>query len=366
MKKKLPVIIFSLFIILGLSIMLYPVVVNYVNSNQAVEVISDYSEGIASNTNNVNKEMLEAARLYNSKLSGINIVDIFNNPDVKTGDEEYLSILNVRDSGMMGYLQIPKIDVKIPIYHGTSDDVLQKGVGHVEGSSLPVGGETTHSVLSAHSGLPSARLFTDLNQLRNGDMFYIYVLDQVLAYKVDQVLVVEPSDVEALSLQEGKDYVTLVTCTPYAINTHRLLVRGTRVEYNPEVLENTPVEKELGKDQIILYLSLGLVIVILLFVLFFVIRSKKKTKKDTSITNNVISSEVINTSVDAVNTMNNVSEVPVNNNLIDASEAVNNREMVKTVASDDNVTFNNEVSVSDVSSEENTNDTNNTNDIDII
>lgn len=188
----------------------------------------------------------------------------------------------------------------------------------------------------------------------------------MLAYKVDQVLVVEPSDVEALSLQEGKDYVTLVTCTPYAINTHRLLVRGTRVEYNPEVLENTPVEKELGKDQIILYLSLGLVVVILLFVLFFVIRSKKKTKKDTSITNNVISSEVINTSVDAVNTMNSVSEVPVNNNLIDASEDVNSREMVKTVASDDNVTFNNEVSVSDVSSEENTNDTNNTDDIDII
>lgn len=360
MKKKLPVIIFSLFIILGLSIMLYPVVVNYVNSNQAVEVISDYSEGIASNTNNVNKEMLEAARLYNSKLSGINIVDVFNNPDVKTGDEEYLSILNVRDSGMMGYLQIPKIDVKIPIYHGTSDEVLQKGVGHVEGSSLPVGGETTHSVLSAHSGLPSARLFTDLNQLRNGDMFYIYVLDQVLAYKVDQVLVVEPSDVEALSLQEGKDYVTLVTCTPYAINTHRLLVRGTRVEYNPEVLENTPVEKELGKDQIILYLSLGLVVVILLFVLFFVIRGKKKAKKDTATTdNNVTNSEVINT-------MNSVNEVPVNNNLIDASEAVNSREMVKTVASDDNVTFNNEVSVSDVSSEENTNDTNNTNDIDII
>lgn len=360
MKKKLPVIIFSLFIILGLSIMLYPVIINYVNSNQAVEVISDYSEGIASNTNNVNKEMLEAARLYNSKLSGINIVDVFNNPDVKTGDEEYLSILNVRDSGMMGYLQIPKIDVKIPIYHGTSDEVLQKGVGHVEGSSLPVGGETTHSVLSAHSGLPSARLFTDLNQLRNGDMFYIYVLDQVLAYKVDQVLVVEPSDVEALSLQEGKDYVTLVTCTPYAINTHRLLVRGTRVEYNPEVLENTPVEKELGKDQIILYLSLGLVVVILLFVLFFVVRGKKKAKKDTATTdNNVTNSEVINT-------MNSVNEVPVNNLVGTSENVITNTEMVKTVTNNENVTFNNEVSVSDVSSEEKAVDTNNTNDIDII
>lgn len=360
MKKKLPVIIFSLFIILGLSIMLYPVIINYVNSNQAVEVISDYSEGIASNTNNVNKEMLEAARLYNSKLSGINIVDVFNNPDVKTGDEEYLSILNVRDSGMMGYLQIPKIDVKIPIYHGTSDEVLQKGVGHVEGSSLPVGGETTHSVLSAHSGLPSARLFTDLNQLRNGDMFYIYVLDQVLAYKVDQVLVVEPSDVEALSLQEGKDYVTLVTCTPYAINTHRLLVRGTRVEYNPEVLENTPVEKELGKDQIILYLSLGLVVVILLFVLFFVVRGKKKAKKDTATTdNNVTNSEVINT-------MNSVNEVPVNNLVGTSENVITNTEMVKTVTNNENVTFNNEVSVSDVSSEEKAVDTDKTNDIDII
>lgn len=311
MKKKLPVIIFILFIILGLSIMLYPVVINYVNSNQAVAVISDYSEGIASNTNNVNKEMLEAARLYNNKLSGINIVDVFNNPDVKTKDEEYLSILNVRNSGMMGYLQIPKIDVKIPIYHGTSDEVLQKGVGHVEGSSLPIGGETTHSVLSAHSGLPSARLFTDLNQLRDGDMFYIYVLDQVLAYKVDQVLVVEPSDVEALALQEGKDYVTLVTCTPYAINTHRLLVRGTRVEYNPEILENTPVEKELGKDQIILYLSLGLVIVILLFVVFFIVRGTKKKKKDTNTINNLSSNEVINTNFNTINSV--VSEI--NNNV---------------------------------------------------
>ena len=258
--------------------MLYPVVINYINSNQAVEVITAYSSDISSNTSNKNKEMIDEARLYNSRISGSNIVDAFTNPEQSTS-QEYLNILNVRDNGMMGYLQIPKIDVKIPIYHGTSDEVLQKGVGHVEGSSFPVGGDTTHAVLSAHSGLPSARLFTDLNQLQNGDMFYVYILDQVFAYKVDQVLVVEPSDIEALKLQEGEDYVTLVTCTPYAINTHRLLVRGTRVEYSPEVLESTPVTKKLGKDEKILYLSLALVFVILLLVLFFVLRDKKKYEK---------------------------------------------------------------------------------------
>lgn len=280
--------------------MLYPVVINYINSNQAVEVITAYSSDTSNNTDNKNAEMIEAARLYNSRISGTAIVDAFSNTE-KSVSEEYLNILNVRDNGMMGYLQIPKIDVKIPIYHGTSDEVLQKGVGHVEGSSFPVGGDTTHAVLSAHSGLPSARLFTDLNQLQNGDMFYIYILDQVFAYKVDQILVVEPSDVEALELQKGEDYVTLVTCTPYAINTHRLLVRGTRVEYSPEVLESTPVKKELGKDEKILYLSLFLVLIILLFVLFIVLRDKKKFAKKRRERN-------INTN----NIVNNFSNEPLN------------------------------------------------------
>ncbi len=290
--------------------MLYPVISSMMNSGKAQVVITDYSDTIADNSNNKNQELIDEARKYNSNLSSVNIVDAFSNPKEDESDE-YRNILNINENGMMGYLSIPKIDIKIPIYHGTSNEVLQKGVGHFEGSSFPVGGKGTHAVLSAHSGLPSARLFTDLNQLRVGDMFYIYILDQVFAYKVDQVLVVEPSDVEALGLQKGEDYVTLVTCTPYAVNTHRLLVRGTRVEYSPEVLESIPVQKTLAKDEIILYVSLGFVIVVLLFVIFFVFKGKKKINDNISNDQNTnLGNQVL------MNNMNNYNTNVVNNPLV--------------------------------------------------
>lgn len=328
--------------------MLYPVVINYINSNQAVEVITAYSSDISNNTDNKNAEMIEAARRYNSRISGTAIVDAFSNTQ-KSASDEYLNILNVRDNGMMGYLQIPKIDVKIPIYHGTSDEVLQKGAGHVEGSSFPVGGDTTHAVLSAHSGLPSARLFTDLNQLQKGDMFYIYILDQVFAYKVDQVLVVEPSNVEALQLQKGEDYVTLVTCTPYAINTHRLLVRGTRVEYSPEVLESTTVKKELGKDEKILYLSLLLVLIILIFVLFIVLRDKKKFAKKRRERN-------INTN----NIVNNFNNEPLNIHDEVQSNKVTTNEILNNNLVNNNISFDSSVISSSTNQNGNTDITNDT------
>lgn len=296
--------------------MLYPVISSMMNSGKAQVVITDYSDTIADNSNNKNQELIDEARKYNSNLSSVNIVDAFSNPKEDESDE-YRNILNINENGMMGYLSIPKIDIKIPIYHGTSNEVLQKGVGHFEGSSFPVGGKGTHAVLSAHSGLPSARLFTDLNQLRVGDMFYIYILDQVFAYKVDQVLVVEPSDVEALELQKGEDYVTLVTCTPYAVNTHRLLVRGTRVEYSPEVLESIPVQKTLAKDEIILYVSLGFVFVVLLFVIFFVFKGKKKINdnisndQNTNLCNQVLMNNY-NTNVVNNPLVNNGTNVAVN------------------------------------------------------
>lgn len=290
--------------------MLYPVISSMMNSGKAQVVITDYSDTIADNSNNKNQELIDEARKYNSNLSSVNIVDAFSNPKEDESDE-YRNILNINENGMMGYLSIPKIDIKIPIYHGTSNEVLQKGVGHFEGSSFPVGGKGTHAVLSAHSGLPSARLFTDLNQLRVGDMFYIYILDQVFAYKVDQVLVVGPSDVEALELQKGEDYVTLVTCTPYAVNTHRLLVRGTRVEYSPEVLESIPVQKTLAKDEIILYVSLGFVFVVLLFVIFFVFKGKKKINDNISNDQNTnLGNQVL------MNNMNNYNTNVVNNPLV--------------------------------------------------
>lgn len=299
--------------------MLYPVISSMMNSGKAQVVITDYSDTIADNSNNKNQELIDEARKYNNNLSSVNIVDAFSNPKEDESDE-YRNILNINENGMMGYLSIPKIDIKIPIYHGTSNEVLQKGVGHFEGSSFPVGGKGTHAVLSAHSGLPSARLFTDLNQLRVGDMFYIYILDQVFAYKVDQVLVVEPSDVEALELQKGEDYVTLVTCTPYAVNTHRLLVRGTRVEYSPEVLESIPVQKTLAKDEIILYVSLGFVFVVLLFVIFFVFKGKKKINdnisndQNTNLGNQVLMNNMNNYNTNVVNKplVNNGTNVAVN------------------------------------------------------
>ena len=263
-KEKLIIFLFILMIVVGLGIILFPLISNQVNEIHYQEVIGTYDDTVTQKTEIENDQMLIKAREYNSSLSSTKIVDVFQNP-VQTNSSEYLSILNVDDNGMMGYISIPKIDVRIPIYHGTSSDILQKGVGHLEGSSLPVGGESTHAILSAHRGLPSSRLFTDLDQLKEGDIFYIYVLDEVLAYQVDQVLVTEPSETEALKIVDGKDYITLVTCTPYAVNTHRLLVRGERIEYNKQVEEQTVEDRSLSTADIILYVSL--VIAILLIVI---------------------------------------------------------------------------------------------------
>ena len=161
--------------------------------------------------------------------------------DLKNTD--YWKVLNVEDNGVMGYLSIPKINIKLAIYHGTGDDVLQTGVGHLNGTKLPIGGESNHAVLAAHRGLPSARLFTDIDQMEAGDKFYIHVLGEVLAYEVDAINTVLPTDTSLLQIEEGKDYVTLVTCTPFGINTHRLLVRGHRVPYTPEQEATATAEK---------------------------------------------------------------------------------------------------------------------------
>ena len=203
-------------------------------------------------------------------------------------DSEYWQVLNVGGDGVMGYLSIPKINLKVSIYHGTGDEVLQTGVGHLNGTGLPIGGESTHSVLAAHRGLPSARLFTDIDQMKKGDKFYLHVLDETLAYQVDQILdMVDKDDMEtlenALQIEEGKDYVTLFTCTPYGVNSHRLLVRGTRVPYTGEEdIEETPVDTMLRavQDYYMLYLVLGLsvTLLVILFMKILIKPGKKKTK----------------------------------------------------------------------------------------
>ena len=274
-KEKLTIFLFILMIILGIGVILYPLISNQLSKINYQEVIDNYDFTVTKQENSYNEQLINEAREYNRSLTSLNIADVFQNPN-RESSSEYLSILNVDNKGMMGYISIPKIDVRIPIYHGTSSDILQKGVGHLEGSSIPVGGASTHAILSAHRGLPSSRLFTDLNQLKVGDTIYIYILDQVLAYQVNQVLVIEPSDTDPLQIVQGEDYVTLVTCTPYAINTHRLLVRGERIEYSVQEEEGITVDKKLSTADIVLYACLLFAILLIIVVIISMIRYKKK------------------------------------------------------------------------------------------
>lgn len=230
----------------------------------------------------------EAAREFDSTLVQNNIYgDVFGSDDVDMKDTDYWKVLNVAGDGVMGYLSIPKINIKLAIYHGTAEDVLQTGIGHMNGTSLPIGGESTHSVLDAHRGLPAARLFTDIDQLKQGDMFYIHVLDETMAYQVDQILdMVDKDDhetlEEALQIQEGEDQVTLFTCTPYGVNSHRLLVRGTRVPYNgEEEVESTPVDSMLRAIQnyYMLYLILGLAVTLLVILIMKFLFDRKNKKR---------------------------------------------------------------------------------------
>ena len=227
-KKKGNYITLLLFLILlaGLSLLLYPSVSDYWNSLHQTRAIATYAEEVANLNQDQYDEIWAAAESYNASLT--DRVNAYQLSDAQK--EEYQQLLNVSGLGVMGYIEIPEIDVSLPIYHGTEDPVLQVAVGHLEWTSLPVGGESTHCVLSGHRGLPSAKLFTNLDKLREGDTFLLRVLDEILTYEVDQILIVEPQDTAALEIVEGQDYCTLVTCTPYGINTHRLLVRGHRID----------------------------------------------------------------------------------------------------------------------------------------
>lgn len=291
MKRKISGILFGLMFLLGFAILIYPTVSNQWNTYRQNQLISSYEELIGKMAEEDFTKEWEKANAFNDTIIHNNIFgDIFgeNGDDIK--NTEYWQILNVGNDGVMGYVSIPKINVKLSIYHGTADDVLQTGIGHLNGTKLPIGGESTHSVLAAHRGLPSARLFTDIDQLERGDMFYIHVLDETLAYQVDQILdMVDKDDNEtlqkALQIEEGQDYVTLFTCTPYGVNSHRLLVRGTRVPYNgEEEIESTAAESMLKSIQnyYMIYLILGLSVTLLVILLmkFLIKPGKKKHKKE--------------------------------------------------------------------------------------
>ncbi len=287
MKRKIFNILFALMFLIGFGILVYPTVSDQWNTYRQSKLISNYESTVEEMTEVDFTEEWEKAKAFDATLIQNNLYgDVFGEDNGELENTEYWKVLNVANDGVMGYLSIPKINVKNAIYHGTGDKVLQTGIGHLNGTKLPIGGESTHSVLAAHRGLPTARLFTDVDQLRKGDMFYIHVLDEILAYQVDQILdMVDKDDHEALAnalqIEAGKDQVTLFTCTPYGVNSHRLLVRGTRVPYSGEEEVETSVAETMLKsvqNYYMIYLILGLSITFLI-ILFMRFLFKKKDRK---------------------------------------------------------------------------------------
>lgn len=275
LKKHLITIILLLILFAGISLVLYPTISDYWNSFHQSRAIDTYVETVENMDKKEQEQILAAAHQYNEKISKNGIHWVLSEAEAKV----YYSLLNISGTGIMGYITIPAINIKLPIYHGTDEDVFQVAVGHLEGSSLPIGGESTHSVLSGHRGLPSAKLFTDLDQLQEGDIFTITVLNEVLTYQVDQIRIVEPHELKELGITKGKDYVTLVTCTPYGVNTHRLLVRGTRIETTAETLV-TEDAKQMSRTYVAFVITgLLLVFVIAAFLVCDIFKRRQLSAK---------------------------------------------------------------------------------------
>lgn len=268
-------IILILILIVGLSLMLYPWFSNYWNDMRQTKAIANYDSVVSDMSKEDCSHLFEEALEYNKALRKIRFPLMYY--DEVSG---YDNMLNVDGNGIMGYISIEKIGVELPIYHGIDETVLQVAVGHIEGSSLPTGGESTHCALSAHRGLPSARLFTDLDKMETGDVFTLTILDRVLTYQVDQILVVEPQEIEPLYVVEGEDYCTLITCTPYGVNSHRMLIRGTRIE-NEKQLANIRVTADASIiDPIVVAPFVAAPILIVLFILLMLPKPKKNRRVD--------------------------------------------------------------------------------------
>lgn len=273
MKKHLSTILLVIVFLIGLSLLLYPTFSDWWNSFHQSTAIISYENAAASLAPSDYSALFAAAQQYNEQLAKIPFPLMYFDQV-----EGYDTILDVTGTGIIGYLEVPKINLSLPVYHGTSENVLQVAVGHLQGSSLPIGGEGTHSVLSAHRGLPSARLFTDLDMLEVGDTFTITVLDRLLTYEIDQILIVEPHDVEALYVQDGMDLCTLVTCTPYGVNSHRLLVRGHRIENMVETptIRVTGDAVQIAPIIVAPFVALPMLLVLLIVLLL----PKRKSRKD--------------------------------------------------------------------------------------
>lgn len=257
-------VVFLLFL-MAICLLVYPYIANYVFEHRADSVIDAVEKSTDAIPDEEKEAAIQEAREYNAYIANgtVKLTDPFTADQSYDGVDEYESLLRSSDDGVMGYVEIPVIDVSLPIYHGTSEEVLQKGVGHLQGTSLPVGGESTHTVLTGHTGLSHAKLFTDLAEVKEGDIFFLYVMGEKLAYQVDQIEVVLPSELDNLYVEQGKDLCTLVTCTPYGVNSHRLLVRGVRTDYqeavdNPDTYQSEDVEsKWMAEYKRALLISIG-------------------------------------------------------------------------------------------------------------
>ena len=283
-KKYIPDIVVAIILIAGIGLLAYPTIGDYINALHSSKAIGSYVEKTKDLSKEEKENLLREAREYNEKLASSHVVltDPFSEEtNGGISEKEYYQLLNLDNTGVMCSLEIPSINVDLPVYHGTSNSVLEKGVGHLEGTSLPVGGKDTHAVFTGHTGLNKAKLFTDLTELQKGDQFYIRVLDKILAYEVCRIDVVLPEDTSKLSVVDGQDLVTLVTCTPYGQNTHRLLVRGKRTKYSPKAYEKERAKKKAGRSQWMrtyqkaILLGIGITSIVL-FIISFI---RKKLQK---------------------------------------------------------------------------------------
>ena len=274
-KNRITTVLLALVFLAGLSLLLYPTVSDYWNSFHASRAVAAYAQEVADLNGAEYDRLLEAARDYNARAAQRSNTFALTEAE----QEEYQSLLNMDGTGIMGYIEIPNIKLSLPVYHGTEESVLQIAVGHLDWSALPVGGEGTHCVLSGHRGLPSAKLFTNLDQLREGDTFTLRVLDEVLCYEVDQIRIVEPQDTAALLPEPRQDLCTLVTCTPYGVNTHRLLVRGHRIE-TPDSADAIRVTSDAMQIEPILVAPAVGVPLVLLAVAILLLSDRRRRRKN--------------------------------------------------------------------------------------
>lgn len=269
---KISTIILIIILLVGLSVMLYPIISNWWNERVQSQVISNYNQTVAHMDSDETERLLAEAHDYNEQLAGV-YAPFINYKQVSG----YEDILNISGTGIMGYITIPVIHAEFPIYHGTSEEVLNVAAGHLQGSSIPVGGKNTHAVISAHRGLPSAKLFTDLDKMVVGDTFTITILDEVLTYEVEEILIVKPEEVDQLAIIPNEDYVTLMTCTPYGVNTHRLLLRSHRIEtVNDESAVKIKVNPDATQVDPMLVVPIIFTVFVIILIFFWIIGSKRK------------------------------------------------------------------------------------------